>query len=282
MFRAILNWFRNRRSRSFQAVVLLLDAPRVVTLDHARSVLAGLDLAATMDEKEVGDLHCEINGFSITIRSFPMPYRTLKKPPNDIDLRLADAMRTHKAFLSIDVHESPEGQTLEDARDILGRIAASLVDASTLVIWDVGSGFLAPATPDVVEILLKEGLNSEAFETFSPVVMVNPRDRKMKAAIREAVTRWPEFVQAFPNRAADEPCLAKVCLSNGKDKEHIWLEVQDCGLDFVTGVVANRPYDLPNIKENDVITHPASGISDWMIIIDGELVGGFLERILHG
>lgn len=74
----------------------------------------------------------------------------------------------------------------------------------------------------------------------------------------------------------------KVKIIDGDAAEHIWLanpEFDEEGNLF--GVVGNAPVDVKNISLNQKIGIDRSLISDWMIVENGRLVGGYTIRAIR-
>ncbi|MFN8443120.1 MAG: DUF2314 domain-containing protein [Caldilineaceae bacterium] len=48
-----------------------------------------------------------------------------------------------------------------------------------------------------------------------------------------------------------------------------------------TGKIGNEPVYRKDLKLGDEVTVPISSITDWMIIEDGKLIGGYTIRVLR-
>ncbi len=74
----------------------------------------------------------------------------------------------------------------------------------------------------------------------------------------------------------------KVKIVDGDEVEHIWLtDVSFDETGNVFGDVGNKPLALKNVKEGQKIGAAFEDISDWMIIEEGTLVGGYTTRVLR-
>lgn len=163
----------------------------------------------------------------------------------------------------------------------MAKIAAALTDESTLLYYDWTTARMCLADPEIIE-LLREGSLDEAVQNVGDgVVDLDHDDQKTQAAIDEAKRRWPEFVEAFPAKG-DEPFIAKLRFQHGDNVEHMWIEVSACDANSVTGEVANKPFRIPRPRKGDVVTCSVEDLSDWLMVRDGEPVGGFLEELIRG
>jgi len=289
MFKGLKNWFDKRReAKEIVAIVFLLETPRLLTpgsveqLLRQAGVLSSSSVAGSiLKEEQTSYLRGVIDGFELTIASSPQRYAGLSNPRQGLEARLADGMTRHQGFITIDCWKAPEGASRRDARPMMAKIAAALTDDSVFLYYDWTTRRMCLNDPEILE-LLKEGNLDEAVESIGDVVVnLDYTDKKTAEAVEEARRRWPEFVEAFAGRG-EEPFLAKVRFSHGDIVEHMWMEVSACDLESVTGEVVNRPFKLPKPREGDVVTAPLSDLSDWMMIVDGEPVGGFVEAILRG
>jgi len=64
--------------------------------------------------------------------------------------------------------------------------------------------------------------------------------------------------------------------------EHIWLMEPSFDTDGnIFGVVGNEPIDVTNVRINEKIGITANEVSDWMIIENGRLIGGYTIRAIR-
>jgi len=107
----------------------------------------------------------------------------------------------------------------------------------------------------------------------------------MNAAIQEAQDSLDVFIADL-----ESPRVGQVYFSikarfpvpgSSGDYEHIWLyDVVYTG-DKFTGRIANEPLDVPDLELDQKVSVEREDVSDWMIIEDGVLVGGFTIRVLR-
>lgn len=105
-------------------------------------------------------------------------------------------------------------------------------------------------------------------------------DPRMKAAEKEAMSRWPEFVAAFNRRQPNEVLAAKGKFTDSNGTEWIWIDVSSISPDAVTGKIDNDPVTVHSVKCGDVVTVNLPNIDDWMYQDNSGMHGGFTSRVL--
>lgn len=116
-----------------------------------------------------------------------------------------------------------------------------------------------------------------------PVVHIADDNERMVWAIEKANASLPYFQRSL---AAPQPhqqyFSVKVLIDDGSNKEHLWLTTpsfDDEGNLF--GVVGNKPVYVTSVYENQEIGIDPQFISDWMIIENGRLIGGYTIRAVR-
>lgn len=117
----------------------------------------------------------------------------------------------------------------------------------------------------------------------APVVNVLPDDERMSWAIEKARLTLHHFKYCL---AAPHPYQqyfsAKVKIDDGRYAEHLW--VSDPSFDEegnLFGVISNKPVKINRVAENQRIGIDAEHITDWMIIENGRLIGGYTLRAIR-
>lgn len=107
-----------------------------------------------------------------------------------------------------------------------------------------------------------------------------PGDDPLEAATARARAGLERFVQALDARRAG--CIrhaVKVRIGPTPSGEQVWL-VEPVAVDGgFRGVVDNTARTLPDLRRGDLITVPRRGVTDWMMVCDGALVGGESLRL---
>jgi len=106
------------------------------------------------------------------------------------------------------------------------------------------------------------------------------QEPKMDAAIARAKTEIDTFVSALQNPKPSQTYFSvkkPFAWQDGKDTnhEHIWISDVSFKDGRFHGRVGNEPVDVKNVKIGDEVTLEKSEASDWMIIDDGYLIGGY-------
>ncbi|WP_231424270.1 YegJ family protein [Pedobacter sp. Leaf250] len=115
------------------------------------------------------------------------------------------------------------------------------------------------------------------------MVYVSNEDERMNWAIEKAnLTLW-YFEDSLENPQPYQVYFSiKVKIIDGENGEHIWLtepHFDDEG--HLYGTVGNEPVDVTTVKLNQKIGIDRQLISDWMIIEDGKLIGGYTIRAIR-
>jgi len=117
-----------------------------------------------------------------------------------------------------------------------------------------------------------------------PDMVVVPEDNeKMDWAIEKAgLTLW-YFEASLKNPLPQQDYFSvKVMIIDGDNGEHIWLtdpHFDDEGNLF--GTVGNAPVNVNNVKLNQKIGIKRELITDWMIVENGRLIGGYTIRAIR-
>ncbi len=108
------------------------------------------------------------------------------------------------------------------------------------------------------------------------VHMFRSGDPDMAAAYKAARQSVPGLVERLPRlQAAGIYASVKVPVAEGDQVEHIWLSDIRFGEGQVHGALGNVPLNLPSWSLGDPISVSLDRISDWMVIYEDRLIGGY-------
>jgi uncharacterized protein YegJ (DUF2314 family) len=184
------------------------------------------------------------------------------------EMRRAHAVRTHRAWLSVDLLHRTDAWSEDRVHDTLGRILAELAasgSAEVLAVFHPPTGHIAPWEPELREKLLS-GAPLSLFENFAqaPVIPVRDDSPDMAAAVAEARRRWPEFVAAFQAAADKDRFSIKAPVTEAGRTEFIWIEVKAITADQVHGLLANDPVALGDLKLGSFVSVAIADLNDWV------------------
>lgn len=115
------------------------------------------------------------------------------------------------------------------------------------------------------------------------VVNVANDDIRMNWAIEKARATLHYFQNSLIAPESNQQYFSvKVLIEDGSNNEHLWLTTpsfDDEGNLF--GVVGNKPVYVTSVHEDQRIGIDSQFISDWMIIEDGRLIGGYTIRAIR-
>jgi uncharacterized protein YegJ (DUF2314 family) len=108
------------------------------------------------------------------------------------------------------------------------------------------------------------------------VIGVARDDPAMTLAIAKARATAGRLVAGLRD-SARSPVLAlvKAPFGVGDDVEHMWINDLSVQGRYVRGVVANEPVGFASPRMGDTVQVALVDISDWMLVQDGVLLGGF-------
>lgn len=170
-----------------------------------------------------------------------------------------------------------------EAYQLLGKLAAELMPAGTTRLIAPHLGREEQITPELRANMAKGDFMVAASFYGEPwAVQVDGDSAEMRAAVEEARTRWPEFVTAFENRAADPEAnfAVKMPIVFAEENEFIWIEVQEVTPEEVRGVLANDSMYDRSVKAGHAVTAPVKDLNDWIITRGDDMTGGFTIPVL--
>lgn len=116
-----------------------------------------------------------------------------------------------------------------------------------------------------------------------PVVGFAADDAAMNAAIRQAKATVNDFLQALqrPDAADLYFAIKKPFPTSGGDEEHIWIADVVYDGERFTGTLSNIPADVPGLEHGQRVVVALNEISDWMVVDNGRLIGGYTIRVFR-
>lgn len=201
------------------------------------------------------------------------------------DKRLRNAVENHRAWLSVDLmDDATDPDRTHEAYDVIGKILASLAGPDCLAIYCPEMQRCNEFDFSLIETL-SDGDPLRLFDepTFEPIIEISDSDPRMAAAVDEAVSRWPEFVEAYRNRSEEdsERFIVKAEFREGKRCEYMWVTVASIDEDGVRGTLMNDPHELLDIHRGADVHIELDRLNDWIYPDqDGEHVGGFTLDVL--
>lgn len=115
------------------------------------------------------------------------------------------------------------------------------------------------------------------------VVNIERADESMNWAMQKARLTLHYFEQCLKSPQTNQQYFSiKVKIEDSGKTEHIWLISPDFDNDGnLFGVVGNKPIDVRTIALNQRIGIDRNLVSDWMIIENGRLIGGYTIRAMR-
>ena len=114
------------------------------------------------------------------------------------------------------------------------------------------------------------------------VMAIEESDPEMNAAINEARKTNGVFIEALSNPTPSRSHLSvKVAIQDAKGTEHFWLDNVSFRDQAFHGSIANTPGTVKSVRFGQRVKVNKNEISDWMLIEDGLLVGGYTTRVMR-
>jgi uncharacterized protein YegJ (DUF2314 family) len=103
-------------------------------------------------------------------------------------------------------------------------------------------------------------------------------DSEMNTAIQRARDTLPLFIAEFQDPQPDQTEFSlkvRFPYDDGENWEHLWVSDLTYSEGGFTGLVWNEPLRVRNLHLGDEVRVDPADISDWIIIEDGKMLGGF-------
>lgn len=127
-------------------------------------------------------------------------------------------------------------------------------------------------------------LSSIAPDPAEQIVNVSNDDLEMNAAIQRAQETLPLFIEAYQTSSyADDHFTIKVKFpyGTGDAAEHMWITDLTVTEKGFTGILGNEPEYIHDLQMGDTVDVKLENVTDWMILRDGQMLGGFSVHLLR-
>jgi uncharacterized protein YegJ (DUF2314 family) len=114
------------------------------------------------------------------------------------------------------------------------------------------------------------------------VTSVADDDARMNAAIAKAKATVDTFIAALKSpKPGQKDFSVKMPFVDGEHTEHMWLAPVSYDGKVFRGIVNNEPQSVKNVRLGQEVEVAPPGISDWMYVENGKIVGGRTIRVLR-
>ncbi len=129
----------------------------------------------------------------------------------------------------------------------------------------------------------KENDNIRKRKDQPDVIDVQNQDEKMNWAMEKSRWTLHYFEECLKSPRSNQQYFSiKVKIEDEGGVEHIWLNTPSFDAEGnLFGVVGNKPIDVTSVSFNQKIGIDRKLISDWMIIEEGRLIGGYTIRAMR-
>jgi uncharacterized protein YegJ (DUF2314 family) len=212
---------------------------------------------------------------------FDEPEEVAANVPN---LRFAQIIRDHAAWLAVDLMEAMDTKVAQDdAYRLIGKAISALADDDVMAIMCPQHHFFNLWSSELETLLCGDApLDALREEVKAPVYGI-PDGEVIENAIAEARLRWPEFVAVFKSRQPDDDRFIVKAPFKGEDGqvEHMWLHVFGLEPEYVHGHLVNHPMHTTKLKQGSQVEVPVAEVSDWVCPDpDGNPMGNFTQQAI--
>lgn len=115
------------------------------------------------------------------------------------------------------------------------------------------------------------------------VYHVSSTEDRMNQAMEKARLTLGYFKESLTNPGAHQQYFSlKAAIVDGEMVEHIWLtEVSFDESNIFYGKIGNAPLNVRTVKMGQDVGVSFDDVSDWMIVEEGRLIGGYTIRVLR-
>ena len=169
--------------------------------------------------------------------------------------------------------------TSEISRQSPIRTKSSYTTVARAAVWLLlfAGILLLTGRKDIVSAAASRERNNEP-----PLSSFDSDDSEMNAAIKKARESVPVFLKYLANPNPDQAyfSIKKPFPTTDGTNEHIWISVRSYDGVRFHGTINNRPVNIAGLKEGDLVAVLTGEISDWMILENGKIVGGYTFRVI--
>jgi uncharacterized protein YegJ (DUF2314 family) len=193
------------------------------------------------------------------------------------------AVQEHTAWLSVDLVGDPPPIDRSKVYGMIGCLIAEFLGDDVLGLMRLPAGPVIGYDFSFIPTF-RNRRASEVFEKGSPdrLVKISANDEALLAATAEAKQRWPEFLSAFANRSPGQAFAVKKKFVDGKQIEHMWVEVKKIDGSTLHGLLSNIPQIIKSLKAHDPVTLSTDEVDDWIYTNGKTNEGGFQAKALKG
>jgi uncharacterized protein YegJ (DUF2314 family) len=222
--------------------------------------------------------HFLVNNFARTyVEDMQTAIREIK------EVRLRRAFEEHRAWLSVDLlGECHDPCDVEEIYGLIGKLTAAMADDDCVALYAPQTGQMIP-----YDASLDEKLGGKrVLDVFSsivevPVMEVSSDDPRMRAAVREARRRWPEFVSAFERRQPGQNFAVKLAFHDDTCHEFMWVAVSALEGNRIYGKLDNDPVQVKNIRCGSYVHASIDELNDWAFTRGEDMFGGFTIKAIQ-
>lgn len=260
--------------KAFASIVVLWGEPQLVTAEGwRRAVQDGLGISVPEDAV-TGSASSLLwryreHTFAIQNQRGAFDKAAIRDARCLPDASLRDALDNYMGWMSVELIQYPEGESIEGAYRYMGPVIAELCGRQAVALHVPPAGYWSAwqethdallRSTDPLALLNADGLPDD-FE-------IPDGEPALFRAAEQARERWPEFVAAFRGRDSTQSYFVKIRLEEEEEEEFPWLSVTEVEDGAVVGTLDAETATL-SYPPGMPIRGQLEDVWDWMIVPAG-------------
>ncbi|MBL8175087.1 MAG: DUF2314 domain-containing protein [Bryobacterales bacterium] len=273
--------------QAFASIVVLWGSPQLVTAEGLRrAVQDGLGISVPEDAVtgSASSLLWRYREHTFAIQNQRGPYdkaaiRDARCLP---DTELRDALDNYMGWMSVELIQFPDGESIETSYRYMGPLVAELTGRQAVALHFPAAGYWAAWQESHDELLrCTDPLAAVNADGLPEDFEIPEGEPALLRAAEQARERWPEFVAAFRSRNNTQSYFVKIRLEEEEEEEFPWLSVAEVEDGTVVGTLDAETATL-SYPPGMPIEARLEDVWDWMIVPAGGAapIGYFAQEAL--
>ncbi|MBS1824366.1 MAG: DUF2314 domain-containing protein [Acidobacteria bacterium] len=260
--------------KAFASIVVLWGSPQLLTAEGLRrAVQEGLGISVPEDAVtgNASSLLWRYREHTFAIQNQRGPYdkaaiRDARCLP---DTQLRDALDNYMGWMSVELIQFPDGESIEASYRYMGPVVAELTGHQAVALHFPAAGYWS-AWQETHDALLRSAdpLAQVESDGVPDDFEIPDGEPALLLAAEQARSRWPEFVTAFRSRDNTQSYFVKIRLEEGEEEEFPWLSVSEVEDGALVGTLDAETATL-SYPPGMPIEAKLEDVWDWMIVPAG-------------
>jgi len=203
------------------------------------------------------------------------------------EMRLSKAIRSHDAWLSVDLVSDSQNLAPKSHYAMIGRLLNQMINQDCIALVLPDQMRLLPWDEAVEQALVDGSPLGNLSPSQPPVHPIGNDHPELVAAVAMARNRFSQFVRAFENHQRNEDrdpnrqFAVKVPVALAGRTEFMWIATTAIENGILYGTLDNQPVSLPGVMRGDRVRFSVTELNDWVYTLDDRTFGGFTTRVIN-